>query len=65
MQLSPLIQQLSVMLQNDAIGSHDIGIAHLKDTFYGWWCRLRSEMDLDFASSPYDVDLRWPMLPWR
>jgi hypothetical protein len=53
------------MLQNDAIGSHDIGIAHLKDTFYGWWCRLRSEMDLDFASSPYDVDLRWPMLPWR
>ena len=51
------------MLQNDTIGSHDIGIAHLKDAFHAWRCRLGSEMNLYLAPGPYDVHLRRQVLP--
>jgi hypothetical protein len=53
------------MLQNDTIGFHHVGIAHLKDTLHAWRRRLSSQMDLDLGSSPNDVNLRWQMLPRR
>jgi hypothetical protein len=64
MVMPPLIQQLGVMLQNDTIGFHDVGVSHLKDALHAWRCQIRPEIDHNLASSPRDVDMRWSMFPW-